>query len=93
VWEGYIETLLQRMFATSRRGFGVNFVQAIGADEIDDDPATARLYRTTPGVWAAYCEREFAATVEVISNYGMKEFTMLVRRRPDAASPRVDPSH
>ncbi|CAL79737.1 putative S-adenosyl-L-methionine (SAM)-dependent methyltransferase [Bradyrhizobium sp. ORS 278] len=78
-WEDYVRAMLARMDATSRRGFAVNFVSAI-EEAPDSDPATTRLYRTTPDIWAAHCERAFAAQVEVIGNYGMKEFTLLVRR-------------
>ncbi|WP_315771262.1 MULTISPECIES: class I SAM-dependent methyltransferase [unclassified Bradyrhizobium] len=88
-WEGYIKAMLQRMFATSRRGFAVNFMRAAADEEQDGDPAKARLYRTTPDVWAAYCEQEFAAAVEIAGNYGMKEFTILVRRPPHAAQPQA----
>ncbi|BAM92246.1 putative S-adenosyl-L-methionine (SAM)-dependent methyltransferase [Bradyrhizobium oligotrophicum S58] len=91
-WEDYVKAMLQRMFATSRRGFSVNFMRAAD-DEMDGDPAAARLYRTTPDVWTAYCEHDLAAQVEVIGNYGMKEFTLLVRRRPEAAWPMAAPSH
>ena len=95
-WEDYIKTMLQRMFATSRRGFSVNFMRAADG-ETEGDPAAARLYRTTPDTWTAYCEEELAAEVEVISGYGMKEFTLLVRPRaegrPEAAWPMAAPSH
>ncbi|MGC2776452.1 MAG: class I SAM-dependent methyltransferase [Bradyrhizobium sp.] len=89
-WEDFVKAMLQRMFATSRRGFSVNFMQS-GDTEPDGDPAATRLYRTTPDVWAAYCKREFAAAVDVIGNYGMKEFTLLVRRSPDAAQSQARP--
>ncbi|WP_315779044.1 MULTISPECIES: class I SAM-dependent methyltransferase [unclassified Bradyrhizobium] len=92
-WEGYIKAMLQRMFATSRRGFAVNFMRAAADEEQEGDPAKARLYRTTPDVWATHCEQEFAAAVEVIGNYGMKEFTLLVRRLPHAAPSQAGPSH
>jgi SAM-dependent methyltransferase len=91
-WESYVKAMLQRMSATSRRGFGVNFMRA-DDDDMDGDPTASRLYRTTPDAWTAYCENELAAQVEVVRNYGMKEFTLLVRRRPEAAQPMASPSH
>ncbi|CCD99767.1 class I SAM-dependent methyltransferase [Bradyrhizobium sp. STM 3809] len=87
-WEDYVRAMLARMHATSRRGFAVNFVRATDDAEPDSDPATTRLYHTIPDVWAAHCERAFAARVDVIGNYGMKEFTLLVHR----TSP-VRPAH
>ncbi|UFZ03525.1 class I SAM-dependent methyltransferase [Bradyrhizobium ontarionense] len=91
-WEDYVKAMLQRMFATSGCGFSVNFMQA-GDGDMDGDPTASRLYRSTPDAWTAYCENELAAQVEVVSNYGMKEFTLLVRRRPEAAQPMASPSH
>ncbi|WP_315784488.1 MULTISPECIES: cytochrome P450 [unclassified Bradyrhizobium] len=85
-WESYVRAMLQRMFATSRRGFAVNFLQAAAHETLEGDPIDTRLYRTTPDDWAAYCEQAFAADVELIADYGMKEFTLLVRRAPDAAA-------
>ncbi|MGJ5178752.1 class I SAM-dependent methyltransferase [Bradyrhizobium oligotrophicum] len=91
-WEDYVRAMLQRMFAASRRGFAVNFMRA-GDGEWDGESTASRLYRTTPDGWAAYCEHQLDAQVEVVSNYGMKEFTLLVRRRPEAAQPTACPSH
>ncbi|CCD96681.1 putative S-adenosyl-L-methionine (SAM)-dependent methyltransferase [Bradyrhizobium sp. ORS 375] len=85
-WEDYVKAMLERMFATSRRGFAVNFMRTVPDQEPESDPAARRLYRTTPDVWAAHCEQAFAAQVEVLGNYGMKEFTLLVRRTPPASS-------
>jgi SAM-dependent methyltransferase len=74
LWTQFIETTLAGMHATSRRGFAINFLtpltEGIGAPE---------LYRVSPDFWAAYCEREFGAEVEVLNNYGMREHTLLVR--------------
>ncbi len=61
---------------TSRRGFGVNFVAETAAAA--DSPA-ASLYRTDPKPWVRYCEQELGCAVDVLDNYGMREFTLLVR--------------
>lgn len=93
VWESYIKDMLRQMHATSRRGFSVNFMRADAADHADGDLSEARLYRTMPEIWAGHCAREFPVMVEIIDNYGMKEFTLLVRRRPDAAPLQTSLSH
>jgi len=91
-WESYVGTVLQRMFVTSRCGFSVNFMYAAGG-EMDGHPEAPRLYRTTPATWAGYCERELQATVEIVDNYGMKEFTLLVRRNSDTGQPLETLAH
>ena len=76
VWTHFIRTTLVEMHATSRRGFAVNFL-APGAP---GQPAVAELYRTAPESWVSFCERSTGGSVEVLSDYGMREFTLLVRR-------------
>ncbi len=74
LWTQFIETTLAAMHTTSRLGFAVNFLAplagGVGAPE---------LYRVAPGFWTTYCEREFGAEVQVLDNYGMREYTLLVR--------------
>jgi hypothetical protein len=41
----------------------------------------AELYRTSPETWAAHCERELGCSVEVLQEYGMREFTLVARLR------------
>lgn len=77
LWTQFIEATLAAMQATSRRGFAVNFLAPLA----DSAGAAPELYRVSPSVWAGYCEREFGARVEVLDNYGMREYTLLVRAR------------
>jgi SAM-dependent methyltransferase len=42
--------------------------------------AQHELYRAPPDTWATYCEQRFGWRVEVISGYGMREYTLLVRK-------------
>ena len=78
VWEDFIAAMLADIRHTSRRGFAVNFVAETAAAA---DSKAASLYRTTPEPWVRYCERELGCAVEVLDNYGMTEFTLLVRCR------------
>jgi SAM-dependent methyltransferase len=86
VWEDFVAAVLQDMRRTSRRGLSVNFMSDLVAasDEPDNSPAT-RLYRTNPERWIPYCEKALGCSVETFDNYGMGEFTLLLRCREDLA--------
>lgn len=85
-WETFIRSMLRNMHASSRRGFAVNFMVADPEDRAGDESGATRLYRTKPEPWMRFCETELQCKVELISNYGMKEFTLLVRCDAAAAS-------
>jgi SAM-dependent methyltransferase len=74
LWTDFVETTLIAMRTASRRGFAVNFLAPLAQGESPH----AELYRTPPGVWQAYCEKNFHAQVELLQGYGMREFTLLV---------------
>lgn len=76
-WELFIMQTLAGMHAASRIGFAVNFLAPAGPDMLP----IPELYRTAPEPWITHCQREFGAAVELIQGYGMREFTLLVRRR------------
>jgi len=74
-WESFIAMTLAGMRATGRRGFAANFMAPLphGAR------AQAELYRTPPEPWIRYCERTLGSSVELLADYGLREFTLLVR--------------
>ena len=76
VWEDFIAVMLADIRRTSRRGFAVNFVTEAAAAT---DSQAASLYRTDPSPWVRYCEQELGCAVEVLDDYGMREFTLLAR--------------
>ncbi len=82
-WESYIETMLSDLKACSRIGFAVNFMLPH-----DDKPAEDELYRSPPRRWAAFCRRELGCSVRVLGGYGLREFTLLIRRKSQIAAPR-----
>jgi SAM-dependent methyltransferase len=82
-WESYIETILSNLHARSRIGFAVNFMLPH-----DDKPAEDELYRSRPRRWSAFCRKELGCSVRVLSGYGLREFTLLIRRKPQTAAPR-----
>lgn len=77
LWERFIAKTLADLHSTSRHGFAVNFL----APAPTDTPHIPELYRVPPDTWAAHCSHTFKAQVEVIGNYGMREHTLLVRKK------------
>jgi Methyltransferase domain len=75
IWERFIARTIKDMSATSRRGFSVNFI----APEEAVRNSTLQLYRTSPEPWVRFCERELGCTVEIISDYGLREITLLIQ--------------
>jgi len=79
-WERYTETILASMSRHSRSGFAFNMMASWpGAASVPE------LYRSTPERWIGPCER-LGGRVEVLRGYGMREFTLLVRK-PAGAPP------
>ena len=76
VWEAFVRSSLAHLHSSSRVGFAVNFMLEPDAGQ----RARAGLYVTTPSRWASYCAEQFAATTEIIRDYGLREFTLVVRR-------------
>jgi len=72
-WEVYVESILRDLRANSRLGFSVNFMLPL------DRPSDPRLYRTDPGRWIGFLRDELGASAELISDYGLNEFTLLAR--------------
>jgi SAM-dependent methyltransferase len=82
VWEYLVAAVLQDMRRTSRRGFSVNFMSdVVAASDAPDKSLATRLYRTSPARWIPYCEKVLGCSVETLDNYGMGEFTLLLRCR------------
>ncbi len=72
IWEAAVASSLSEMARTSRLGFAVNFL-APAAD------SPLELYRPAPSLWINYCRNELGLQVQLLDNYGMREFTLLVR--------------
>ena len=67
--------ILLDMHCHSRQGFAVNFCVSRRAELQADE-----LYCSDPEPWVRYCEAELGCSVEVVSNYGLPEYTLLIRR-------------
>jgi SAM-dependent methyltransferase len=86
LWEAVVRTTLDDMHRTSRIGFAVNFLGSPNPDAPPD-----QLYCPPPETWARYCERALGCSVEILSDYGMREYTLLVRRPPIDSAGRSPP--
>lgn len=74
-WVAFIKDVLGELHRASHVGFAVNFIlpPAPGLEPL------AGLYRTPPDPWVNYCRNAFRADVTVVKDYGLREFTLLVR--------------
>ncbi len=77
VWESFVAATLGQLHQTSRRGFSVNFMKAPAAGT----PEREGVYSTEPERWARHCAAQFGASTKLIDGYGLREFTLIVRRR------------
>jgi hypothetical protein len=74
LWELYVARLLDDLRARSRLGFAVNF-----RAEAHAGLSSPGLYETRPEIWARFCQERYNAAVQVVADYGLREFTLLVR--------------
>lgn len=88
-WEGYIKSILIDLHAKSRHGLSVNFMLPL--DEPSDEQS---LYRTRPDHWIDFM-KELGCCAATISDYGLREFTLLVRISSSGKppGPQTDPGH
>jgi SAM-dependent methyltransferase len=75
IWERHIETILFHLRATSRKGLAVNFVHQPNPGV----QAKTGLYCADPMQWIDFCEKSLGSEVHLIDDYGMSEFTLLIR--------------
>ena len=80
-WERYIGKTLVDMHTSSRRGFAVNFMTP---GPFTNNPEG--LYCTTPDPWVRFCEDQLRSPARVLADYGLREFTLLVRPRQPGIS-------
>lgn len=75
IWERFVRTMLIDMHRMNRRAFAVNFLTAPSPGAPPE-----QLYCPKPAIWTQFCENELGCSVEMLDDYGMREFTLLVRR-------------
>jgi SAM-dependent methyltransferase len=75
-WESYVFSLVQRLWNYARRGFAFNSLTSYS------DPERMRpdLYYPHPARLFDFCKRNLSRNVAILHDYGLYEFTVLVRR-------------
>lgn len=77
-WRSYIEATLKVLDRTSRVGFAFNCLTSYS----DKDKMREYLYYADPCVLFDICKRHYSRNVALLHDYGLYEFTILVRKQP-----------
>lgn len=75
-WEAYVGSTLDLLNATSRLGFAFNCLTSYS----DPDRMRPDLYYADPCKLFDMCKRRYSRNVALLHDYGLYEFTILVRR-------------
>ena len=75
-WREYLETTLDVLDRTSQRGFAFNCLTSYS----DKDKMRDYLYYADPCVLFDLCKRRYSRHVALLHDYGLYEFTILVRK-------------
>jgi SAM-dependent methyltransferase len=75
-WTGHVRQTIEVLAQAGRRGFGFNMLTKSG------DPALRRpdLYYADPADMMTHCIGRYGPSVALLQDYGLWEFTLLVRR-------------
>ncbi len=76
-WQAYIEATLNALDQTSRIGFSFNCLTRYSDAEKMQD----YLYYADPCALFDHCKRRYSANVALLHDYGLYEFTILVRKQ------------
>ncbi len=74
-WEQYIKTTIKQLASLSAHGVGFNFL----TDYSDEDKKRPDLYYASPEDMFSWCIENFGRKVQLIHDYPLYEFTILVR--------------
>jgi SAM-dependent methyltransferase len=83
-WHEYLRETIKVLARASRRGFAFNVLT------MSSDPALRRpdLYYADPVEMMRYCQARFGRSVALLQDYGLWEFTIVVRHHVDSPTPR-----
>jgi SAM-dependent methyltransferase len=79
-WEHHVEECLDEMNAHSRLGFAFNCLSSYSDPPMRKD----HLYYGDPRVYFDLCKRRYSRNVALLHDYGLYEFTLIVRKDPAA---------
>ena len=74
-WRTYVETTLEKLAGLSRGGFAFNMLTSYS----DADKMRPDLYYGDPSWFFELCKRRYSRNVALLHDYGLYEFTMIVR--------------
>jgi len=77
-WRAYLHDTLDVLDRSSRRGFAFNCLTSYS----DADKMRAHLYYADPCALFDLCKRRYSRQVALLHDYGLYEFTILVRKQP-----------
>ena len=75
-WERYVLHLLEKLWALSKKGLAFNSLTKYSDPEL----LRSDLYYADPSFLFDYCKTRFSRNVALLHDYGVYEFTILVRR-------------
>ncbi len=75
-WQSYIESTVDILNQTSRFGFAFNCLTSYS----DVDKMRDNLHYADPCFWFDRCKRSYSRQVALLHDYGLYEFTILVRK-------------
>jgi SAM-dependent methyltransferase len=77
-WGRYVSETLDRLDSLSTRGFSFNMLTSYS----DPDRMRSDLYYANPGDVFDQCKQRYSRHVALLHDYGLWEFTVLVRKDP-----------
>ena len=77
-WRAYVEATLDILDRTSRLGFSFNCLTSYS----DAEKMRDYLYYADPCALFELCKRRYSRSVALLHDYGLYEFTILVRKAP-----------
>jgi SAM-dependent methyltransferase len=75
-WQSYIESTIDTLNRTSRFGFAFNCLTSYS----DASKMQNHLYYANPCLWFDRCKQLYSRQVALLHDYGLYEFTILVRK-------------
>ncbi len=76
IWTRYVHRNIDILAHAGRRGFGFNVLSTSS----DPDRRRSDLYYADPAEMLGYCLSRYGRSVALLQDYGLYEFTILVRR-------------
>lgn len=77
-WKSYLEATLDVLNRTSQQGFAFNCLSAYS----DKHKQRPYLFYADPCALFDLCKQRYSAQIALLHDYGLYEFTILVRKRP-----------